>query len=277
MNIKAKISRFFIYLILVLGALASVFPFYWLIRSSFMTTAQIFELPPIWIPNPFRFKNYIEPFTVLPFGRYYLNTAIIVFSVLVGVVVTSALSAYSFSRLKWKWRNRVFTVILSSMMLPFAVTMIPTFIGWQSIGLVGTYFPLIVPAYFGGGAFNIFLLRQFFLSIPKELDEAAYADGAGKMTIFLRVIVPLSKSALIVVALFTFFNTWNDFLAPLIYLNSEKKFTLALGLFQFSGMYTSQWNLLMAASTLVILPIVIVFMIGQKYIIEGITLTGIKA
>jgi multiple sugar transport system permease protein len=277
MNMKAKVSRFFIYLILIFGAFTSIFPFYWLIRSSFMTTAQIFELPPIWIPNPFRFKNYIEPFTVLPFGRYYFNSALVVLSVLVGVVATSALSAYSFSRLRWKWRDRVFTVILSSMMLPFAVTMIPTFIGWQSIGLVGTYFPLIVPAYFGGGAFNIFLLRQFFLSIPKELDEAAYADGAGKMTIFLKVIVPLSKSALIVVAIFTFFNTWNDFLGPLIYLNSEQKFTLALGLFQFQSMYTSQWNLLMAAATLVILPIVIVFMIGQKYIIEGITLTGIKA
>ncbi len=276
MGLNAKLFRAFLYIILILGAAASLFPFFWLIRSSFMNTAQIFQLPPIWIPNPFEFRNYLEPFTILPFSRYYINTAVIVLFVVIGVVMSSALSAYSFSRLKWRNRNLVFSIILSSMMLPYAVTMIPTFVGWQKLGLVGTFLPLILPAYFGGGAFNIFLLRQFFLSIPKEMDEAAYTDGAGKLLIFFKVILPLAKSALIVVALFTFINAWNDFLGPLIYLNNEKDFTLALGLFQFRGMYSAQWNLLMAASTLVVLPIIIVFILGQKYIIEGITLTGLK-
>jgi len=275
--IRAKISKVLIYTVLILGSLASIFPFFWLIRSSFMSTAQIFQLPPIWIPKPFIFSNYLEPFKVLPFAKYYINSAVIVLLVLVGVLISSSLSAYSFARLKWKWRDRVFYIILSSMMLPYAVTMIPTFIGWNALGLVNTFSPLIIPAYFGGGAFNVFLVRQFLLSIPKELDEAAYIDGASKLNIFIKIILPLSKSALIVVGIFTFVNTWNDFLAPLIYLNSESRFTLALGLFQFRGMYSAQWNVLMSASTLVLLPNIIVFIIGQKYILEGITLTGIKA
>ena len=275
--IRAKISKVLIYTVLILGSLASIFPFFWLIRSSFMSTAQIFQLPPIWIPKPFIFSNYLEPFKVLPFAKYYINSAVIVSLVLVGVFISSSLSAYSFARLKWKWRDRVFYIILSSMMLPYAVTMIPTFIGWNALGMVNTFSPLIIPAYFGGGAFNVFLVRQFLLSIPKELDEAAYIDGASKLNIFIKIILPLSKSALIVVGIFTFVNTWNDFLAPLIYLNSEHRFTLALGLFQFRGMYSAQWNVLMAASTLVLLPNIIVFIIGQKYILQGITLTGIKA
>ncbi len=242
-----------------------------------MDLSQIFLIPPLWIPKPFNFSNYLQPFKILPFARYYLNTAVIVVTVVVGVIITSSMAAYSFSRIKWKMRNNVFFMILSSMMLPYAVTLIPIFIGWQKLGLVNTPYPLIIPAWFGGGAFNIFLLRQFFLSIPREMDEAAYVDGAGKLRIFFQILIPLTKPALFVVGIFTFLNTWNDFLGPLIYLNDERKFTLALGLLQFQGMYSAQWHLMMAAATLVILPTVIVFLIGQKYIIQGITLTGMKA
>jgi ABC-type sugar transport system, permease component len=161
-------------------------------------------------------------------------------------------------------------------MIPFAVTLIPTFIGWQKLGFVNTYAPLVVPAWFGGGVFNVFLLRQFFKTIPKELDEAALMDGAGHFTIYSKIIMPLSKPSLIVVGLFSFMGAWNDFLGPLVYLNDGDKFTLSLGLMQFQGMYSAQWQYMMAASSVVIIPTVVIFFMGQKYFIEGISMTGMK-
>ena len=161
-------------------------------------------------------------------------------------------------------------------MLPYAVTMIPTFIGWRYLGAYGTIIPLVVPSWFGGGAFNIFLLRQFYKSIPKDLDEATIVDGGGFIRIWWQIIIPLSTPATIVVGLFAFLNNWNDFFRPLIYLDAETKYTLALGLQLFKGMYNAQWHLMMAASTVVLAPAVIVFLIGQKYFIEGITMSGLK-
>lgn len=256
-------------------------PLIWLVRSSFMDIAQIFELPPKWIPNPIKLDNYVEAMTALPFLTYFKNTLIITGGTLLGVLLSSSICAYSFSRLHWKGRNVIFAIIISSMMLPSAVTLIPTFIGWTYLDAVDTFIPLIVPYWFGvgiggSGAFNIFLLRQFYKGIPKELDEAALVDGANYFQIFTKIILPLSKPPMIVVGLFTFMNTWNDFFNPLIYLNTDKHFTLALGLQSFQSTYVTQWNLLMAASTVVILPVIIVFLIGQKYFIEGIALTGLK-
>ncbi len=274
---RGWLSRPLLYATASMGAAIYLFPFFWLLRSSFMSITQIFVLPPVWVPQPFHFENYVLPFKNLAFGRYYLNTATIVAFTVAGVLCTSSLAAYSFSRLRWRLRDVVFSIILSSMMLPFAVTLIPTYVGWVKLGQVGTFIPLIVPAWFGGGAFSIFLQRQFFLTIPKEMDEAAYMDGSSRLRVFLQIVIPLSKSALLVVGIFSFIYTWNDFLGPLIYLNRESRFTLALGLLQFSGMYSAQWHLLMAASALVILPVVVVFMVGQKYIVQGITLTGMKA
>lgn len=268
--------KFVAYPLLLFGTLFSLLPLYWLVRSSFMSMGQIFQLPPIWIPKPFRWSNYTKAFSVVPFGQYYLNTAFIVVSVVIGTVVSSSLSAYAFARLRWKGRNIVFAGLMASMMLPFAVTMIPLFVTWSRMGFSNTYVPLIVPAWLGGGASNIFLLRQFYRTIPRELDESAFIDGANYFQIYFHILLPLTKSALIVVGMFAFMGSWNDFLGPLIYLNSTSKYTVSLGLRMFQGMYNAEWHLMMAASTIAILPVMTVFFIGQKYIVEGITLTGIK-
>ena len=276
MKSKKKISKSIIYIILLFISFVCLVPFYWMIRSSLMDMSQIFTMPPIWIPKPIKFSNYKEALTMLPSGRYFLNTLFVVVFTVLGTVITSSLCAYSFSRIEWKGRDTVFGILLTAMMIPFAVTLIPTFIGWQKLGVVNSYAPLIVPAWFGGGVFNVFLLRQFFRTIPKELDEAARIDGAGHFTIYSKIIIPLSKPSLIVVSLFSFMGSWNDFLGPLVYLNDGDKFTLSLGLMQFQGMYSAQWQYMMAAATVVLVPIVIIFFIGQKYFIEGISMSGMK-
>lgn len=268
--------RAFIYLILICGSVLMLLPFAWLIRSSLMSDGQIFVFPPQWIPHPFEWANYVESLTEVPFFNYFKNTMIIEIGVVPGTLLTAGLSAYSLARLQWKGKRIVFALIISTLMLPYAVTLIPTFIMWKWVGAVNTFWPLIVPAWFGGGAFNVFLLRQFFLSIPRELDEAAYMDGATPWYVFWKIIVPLSKPAFVAVGIFTFIAVWNDFLSPVIYLNSDSKFTLALGLAQFLGQYQQQWGYLMAASTAVLLPIVILFFVLQRYFVEGITLTGTK-
>jgi multiple sugar transport system permease protein len=264
------------YAVLIAGAAVALLPFVWLVRSSLMGPAQIFTSPPEWIPRPFTWDNYRESLTVIPFARYFRNTMTIELFVVTGTVVTSALAGYSFARLRWPGRDLVFGILLTGLMLPYAVTLIPTFIFWQQLGAINTYFPLTVPAWFGGGAFNIFLLRQFFRTIPRDLDEAAYLDGASPFRVLWEIVLPLSRPALIVVAIFTFIAVWNDFLGPLIYLNDDDKFTLALALASFKGIYNAQWGYLMAASTAVILPIVVLFFFAQRYFVTGITLTGIK-
>ncbi|MBO7748518.1 carbohydrate ABC transporter permease [Paenibacillus sp. MWE-103] len=264
------------YVALLVVSVLFIVPFVWLLRSSVMDLSQIFVMPPQWIPKPFHLENFKEALTVVPFGTFFVNTLVIVAGVLLGTVVSSTVAAFGFSRIRWKGRDAVFAVLMSAMMLPGAVTLIPSFIGWKEIGFYDTFYPLIVPAYFGGGIFNIFLLRQFYLTIPQDFDEAAFVDGARYFQIYWRILLPLSRSAVIVVALFTFLGSWNDFMGPLIYLKSDSRFTLALGLQMFQGSYTAQWDLLMAASAAVVLPCVVVFLVGQRYFLEGITLTGLK-
>ncbi len=273
---KKRVAHFFTYLFLTAFAAFYILPFLWLLRSSLMPMYQIFINPPILLPYPVQWSNYVDALTFISFGKYYLNTFTITLLTVLGVVITSSISAYSFSRIKWPGRDKIFGILLSAMMLPFAVTLIPTFIGWKTIGAVDSYVPLILPAWFGGGIYNVFLLRQFFRGIPREYDEAAFMDGAGHIIIFSRVILPLTKPAVITVALFSFLGCWNDFLGPLVYLNTESKYTVALGLQQFIGTYSAQWHLLMAASTVAVIPVIVLFFIGQKYLIEGISLTGIK-
>jgi len=273
---RKRTLKIFIYILLFFGAAISSLPFMWLIRSSFMEMGQIFIFPPEWIPRPFTWQNYPEALTVVPFARYLINTMTIVIGVEAGVLLTSTLCAFSFARLRWPARNLIFGILLTSLMLPYAVALIPTFILWRYLGGVNTFAPLVVPAWFGGGIFNIFLLRQFFLTIPFALDEAAYIDGATPLQVYWSVILPLAKPVLIVVAIFTFIGVWNDLLGPVIYLTDPDKFTLAIGLAQFRSMYSAQWHLLMAASTVVTLPIVIIFFIAQRYFIHGIVLTGLK-
>lgn len=275
-NVKHRVVRFLVYFLLIIGAVGMILPFVWLIRSALMSDGQIFTFPPTWIPRPFEWSNFKNALSEAPFPRYFLNTMLIELGVVPGTLISSGISAFSFARLKWKGKRLSFAAIISTLMLPFAVTLIPTFIMWKHLGAVGTYIPLIVPAWFGGGAFNIFLLRQFFMGIPKELDEAAYMDGANPMQVFWRIIVPLSKPAFIVVGIFAFIGVWNDFLNPIIYLNNSNMYTLSLGLAQFNGEYVQQWGYLMAASTAVMIPILILFFFLQRYFIQGIALTGTK-
>lgn len=273
---KINIGKIAVYALLILGSLLCLMPLIWMLRSSLMTNVEIFMVPIHWIPEKFQWKNYKDVFTTLPFLTYYANSLKLVLGVVSGAVLTSAICAYGLSRINWAGKNIVFSCIMGSMMLPAAVTIIPTFLMFRKIGLTNSLAPLIIPAWLGGGAFYIFLLRQFFMSIPKDMDEAAYIDGATHIQIFTRIMLPLTKPALVVVGMFAFMNTWNDFLGPLIYLNSDKKYTVALGLQLFIGSYRAEWQLMMAAACLVVIPAIIVFMIGQRYLIEGITMTGVK-
>ena len=273
---KIKISKIFLYVFLAAGALACLFPFYWMLRSSFMDMGQIFVMPPIMIPDPFVATNYKDALEVMPYFKYLTNTLIIVLSNVGGSVLSASLCAFSFSRMRWPGRDKIFMALLTALMMPAIVTMIPTFVMWSKIGLTNTLVPLTLPAWLGGGVYNIFLFRQFFMGIPRELDEAALVDGASFFTIYSKIILPLSKSVIVVVAIFSFLNSWNDFMGPLIYLNDESKYTLSLGLQLFQGNYSAQWHLLMAAAILVLLPAILVFFFGQKHIMEGIATTGIK-
>ncbi|MEV4834506.1 carbohydrate ABC transporter permease [Nonomuraea sp. NPDC049486] len=271
--------RLLLYLALLAGAVPTLLPFVWLVRSALMRDAQMFVAPPEWIPSPFQWPNFSEALTTQPFGRYFVNTLVIAVVSVLGTVLTCSVAAFSFSRLRWRGRDVVFALLLTGVMLPYAVTLIPTFVMWQQLGALDTIAPLTVPSWFagaGGGVFNVFLLRQFFLTIPFELDEAAYIDGASPWRVFWTVVMPLSRPAIIVVTIFAFIGTWNDFLGPLLYLQSEENYTLSLGLASFQSIYLTQWGYLMAASAAVIAPIIALFFLLQRYFIEGVTLTGIK-
>jgi ABC-type glycerol-3-phosphate transport system permease component len=246
-----------------------------MISSSLKPNYQVLEFPPRWLPRPVRWQNYPEALTYVPFGRYALNTLFVSVMNIVGNVVSCTLVAYGFARLRAPGKNVLFLLLLATMMLPYPATMIPIYIGFNALGWVNTFWPLIVPAFFGN-AFYIFLLRQFFLTIPQDLEDAARIDGANTWQIIWRVILPVVRPAIATVAIFTFQSTWNDFLAPLIYLHDQSKYTVSLGLSFFRSNYDVQWAYLMAASLTVTLPIIIVFFLAQKAFIEGITLTGMK-
>ena len=265
-----------LYLFVLILLVCFVFPFFWMLRTSLMEINQIFQLPPVFIPDPLYWQNYPGAFNTFTLLQFIGNSFIISILSVVGSVFTSSLCAFGFSRIQWKLRNPIFTVVLCSMMLPYAVTIIPTYLGWNAVGGVDTYLPLILPYWCGGGAMYIFLLRQFFLSIPKELDESAIVDGAGYFKIYYKIILPLTKPALIVVTLFSFQASWNDFLSPIIYINTTDKYPMSVGLQLFSSSYSVAYGQLMAAAVIAILPCIILFFIGQKYFVEGIALTGIK-
>lgn len=274
---RKVIGKIMIYGILIALAIAFLFPLYWMIRTALSTTADIFTKDIRLIPTKFIFSNYVKAFSVSPFIKFFFNTSIITILNIMGALITSSLCAFGFSRIDWPGRDKIFGLLMTALMVPYAVLIIPHFVGWSYLKLTDTFLPLTLPAFFGGGLFNIFLLRQFFLGLPKELDEAAYMDGASTFQIYSKIILPLSKQAMIVVGLLTFLTNWNDYMAPLVYLSSEKKFTLMLGLNQFIGGYNSQWELMMAAVTIVILPSLIIYLIAQKNFVEGIAMTGIKS
>lgn len=269
-------ARAGVLLLLVLGAAIFSVPLFWTVTTALKTNQQVFAVPPVWIPNPPQWGNFHRAWTELPFPTFVVNTIIITAIAVVGQVFSASLVAYGFARFRFPGRNVFFYLMLSTMMLPAQVTMIPVFLLWRELHLIDTFAPLTVPAYFGGGAFTIFLLRQFFLTVPRELDEAAMLDGASPFGIWWRVLLPLSRPALVTVVLFAFIANWDDFMGPLIYLNSMEKYTVSIGLRMFQDLFGTQLELVMAAALVHILPTIALFFVAQRYFIKGIALTGLK-
>ena len=272
---QAWLSQGIAYLICSAIGLAYVFPLYWMVVTALKTDAEIFLVPPTLIPAAPQWQNFLASTTYIPFWLYMRNTAIVSGMTIVGTAIPCSLIAYGFARLHWPGRNIVFLIYLSTIMLPAQVTMIPLYIVFRQFGWVGTFLPLIIPAFFGN-ALYVFLLRQFLMTIPKELSDAARIDGAGELGIFWRIMLPLLKPALATVALFTFVGAYRDFLGPLIYLTNQDQWTISLGLKMFQNMYGAQWQLMMAASALTMIPTMALFFLTQRTFIEGIALTGIK-
>lgn len=263
------------HLLLSAVGLLLLVPLIWLVSTSLKEPSAIFILPPRWIPDPIRWQNYPEALTAQPFLRFFLNTVIITVLSTLGTVLTASMAAFAFARLRFPARGLLFGLVISTLMLPSVVTLIPTFILFRYLRWIDTFLPLIVPYWFGGGAFNIFLMRQFFLTIPLELDEAARIDGANNYRIYAQIAVPLAKPALATVVIFSIIAHWNEFVLPLIYLHSTEKWTMAIGLQGFSDLYSTQWHWLMAASTVMVLPLIILFFSAQRYYLEGIQMSGI--
>ena len=278
--ITRRVYRSSLYLLAVVCALAFALPFFWTVSSSLKPISEIYLFPPTIWPDEIRWANYSDVFRLAPFARFIWNTVVITALAMLGQILSAAAVAYGFARFRFPGRNWLFFLVLSTMMLPWQVTIVPTFLLFRYLGWINTFLPLIVPSYFGGGAFYIFLLRQFFLTIPKDLDEAAKLDGASSFRIFWTIILPLSKAALATVAIFAFIQHWNEFIGPLIFLNSTEKFTLSIGLRYFMvNPFESdepRESILMAASMIVALPPLMLFFMAQKYFVRGIVTTGIK-
>jgi multiple sugar transport system permease protein len=263
--------------ILIAVSFAFLVPFYWMLVSSLKANNQIFSRPIQWLPNPPQWENYWAAMNYpgFPFLQFLWNSIFYSSLVTIGTVISCAAVGYGFARMRFPGRDLLFGITLSTMMIPGIVTFIPTFVLFKTVGLLGTYLPLILPNFLGN-AFFIFMLRQFFLGLPWELSDAARVDGAGEFRIFWQIMLPLVRSALMVVAVFTFLYTWHDFFGPLIYLSERSQYPLSLGLFAFKAQRTADWALMMAASTLMTLPLVGIFFFTQRYFLDGITLTGIK-
>ncbi len=285
-NIKKKkkpkisiIKNVFWYLFLSIFGLTMILPFAWMVSTSLKDSVEVYTGDPLdwrsWIPDNFIWQNYIDVFKVIPFLRFYFNSLFVALCVTLGVVVTSSLAGYAFSRLNFAARDRIFFAYLATMMIPGAVVIIPVFILMRYFGWIDSYKALIIPAMFT--AYGTFMLRQFFMTLPKDLEDAAKIDGCGYLGIFLRIILPLSKPALATLTVFTFIGNWQSLLWPLLVTNSIEMFTVPIGLSYFeSQYYLVNWTLLMAASTMAIIPIVAIFIFAQKFFIQGIKLEGIK-
>lgn len=276
--VQRAVARILFYALMIILAFSFAMPLLWMISTSLKTDPQVYHVPPIWIPNPVRWINYPEALTSRPFGTYAWNTLQYALLTVAGALVSSTLAAYGFARLRWPGRDILFYLCIATMLIPFQVRMIPLYLIFQKIGWINSYKPMIVPAFFGVNAYFIFLLRQFFMTIPQELSDAARVDGCSDLGILFRIILPLAKPALAVLALLQFMNAWNNYIGPLIYLNEESLYPLALGLQQFRTMFQEalMWPYLMAASTATILPVIVLFFLIQRLFVEGITVTGIK-
>ena len=263
------------YAALALGALISLVPLYWLVLTSLRPTGGEFTYPPQWIPSSLHFENYAYVFDRAPFLTYTRNSVFVTVVATLGTLLSGSLAAYAFARLRFVGRDFWFAVMLSTLMLPYAVTMIPEFLLFRTLGWLDSLWPLIVPYWFGGGALYVFLMRQFFLTLPTEMEDAARVDGAGTFRIYLQIVLPLSGPALASVVVFSFIHHWNDFLGPLIYTNSPAQRTLALGLRYFADEQITQFNYTMAASTLMLVPVLLLFLVANKYFVRGIATSGL--
>ena len=272
-----RVGRIITYIIVIFAAVICLFPFLWMVSTSFKETSEIYKMPPDLLPTNPTVQNYIEGWKGADFGLFFKNSLFITIIATVGTVLSSAFVAYGFARFKARFSGLLFTILLATMMLPTQVTLIPQYLMFNKLGMVNTYFPLLIPSWLGGGAFNIFLFIQFFRTLPTELDEAAKIDGANSFQIFTKIMLPAVKPVMLAVLVMSLVYNWNDFFSPLIYLNDNKKFTIAIGLQFFKG---SQGNVqigqMMAMSLVALLPVLIIFAICQKYFIQGIKMSGLK-
>jgi ABC-type glycerol-3-phosphate transport system permease component len=270
-----RVEKILGYATLLVVAFLIVLPLYWMISTALKDEMQTFAIPPTWAPNPPVWQNFASVFEEVPFGRFIINTFILVGVNIVGELFAVTLVAYGFARVRFPGRSFLFLLMLSTLMIPSQVTLVPRFILFSKLGWVNTYLPLTIPA-FAGSSFLIFLVRQYMMSIPYDLDEAAYIDGASRLRVFWSIILPLSRPALVLVVVFTFVGVWNDFLQPLIYLNDPQLFTVSLGLSFFQGTRETNWNLLMAGSLLATIPPLLLFFFAQRQLIGGISIEGLK-
>jgi multiple sugar transport system permease protein len=264
--------------VLILVSVLLGFPLLWMVLTSFKTNPQSLAVPVVWWPRPFKWNNYPEFLSAVPFYRYFLNTLMYAAVTIVGVSISSSLVAYGFSRIRWRGRDVLFQVMVSTLLIPFFATLIPLFVMYKKFHMVGWYLPLMVPTFLGSSVFSTFLLRQFFMTIPESLSDAARVDGANEFYIYSRIILPMAKPAMATVILFQFIYCWNDYIGPLIYINNQVWYPLSLGLYQVLGTYTTNWPWVMAAATAATAPIVILFFFTQRTFIEGIAVqgTGVK-
>ena len=261
--------------LLLLGLIVIMLPFAWVLSTALKSPAETFKFPPQWIPSEFRWDNFQKALTFLPFHKFLFNTLYIIFWVSLGGIFSNMVVAYSFARLRFYGREVLFMVMLSTMMIPYHVTLIPMFILFQRLGWINTFYPLIIPSMFATPFFT-FLARQYMMTIPYELDEAARIDGCSTWQILFKILLPLCKPVITIIFVFTFLDVWGDFLGPLIYLNDEAKYTISLGLALFRGRFFTYWNLMMAASLVVCIPPLVIYYLAQDYIIGGIASVGIK-
>lgn len=268
--------KILVYIMLVIGGLLVMLPFFWMISTSLKRPGTEFTFPIEWIPRPPYWENYPRGWSVLPFSEWALNTIQITFFATLGSVISSAIVGFGFARIHFPGRDFFFVLVLATMMLPYPSVIVSLFILYKQLGWINTFLPLIVPTFFGVNAFYVFVLRQFFLTLPTELDDAARVDGCSTFGIFRHIALPSIRPALGIIVVFSFMHNWNDFLGPLIYLSSNDKFTLALGLRFFQAQYRVQWTELMAVSLIVLAPCILLFFIAQKYYIQGIVITGLK-
>lgn len=272
---KTQVRKFIITLCLIGLSAVFIFPFIWMISTSFKEFSEASSLSVELIPKHVRWANYVEIFQKVPFARYMLNTVFLAAVSVIGQVLTCSLVAYSLTQIEWAGKKILFPIIMATMFLPYQVTLIPVYIIYNKLHMVGSYLPLIIPAFVAAPVY-VFLMRQFFLTLPASIVQAARIDGASHFRIYSTIVVPLSKPVFTAVGIFTLLNTWSDFMGPLIYLNKPELYTISIGLKSYIGEHNTEWNLVMAASAVATIPIILIYFFAQKQFIEGITMTGIK-